>query len=123
MCGRRAHASPQGCDPGAGRALPALAVPRPQVSDEVDVWLPPRVVPLLHRHGIRTLVDLTVRIPRRRRWWLGIAGLGMRSARHIETFFAAHPALTERARSLVAAVTLEPVVPWESIGLVNSESR
>ncbi|MBR7964555.1 site-specific integrase [Burkholderia vietnamiensis] len=95
--------------------LPTLAIPQPQVSDEVDVWLPPRVVPLLHRHGIRTLADLTVRIPRRRRWWLAIAGLGVRSARRIEAFFAEHPALTERARELIVVATLEPVVPWESI--------
>lgn len=95
--------------------LPTLAVPQPQVSDEVDVWLPTRVVPLLHRHSIRTLADLTVRIPRRRRWWRSIAGLGERSARRIEAFFAAHPALTERARALVVVATLEPVVPWESI--------
>jgi hypothetical protein len=76
--------------------LPTLAVPQPQVSDPIDAWLAPRVVPVLYQHGIRTLVDLTVRIPRRRRWWRTIAGLGVRSARHIEAFFAAHPALTER---------------------------
>ncbi|MBP0713552.1 site-specific integrase [Burkholderia sola] len=102
----------------ANRALdimPTLAVPQPQVSDPVDVWLPPHVVPALHRHGIRTLADLTVRIPRRRRWWLAIPGLGERSARRIEAFFAAHPALTERARALIVVATPEPVAPWESI--------
>ena len=95
--------------------LPSLPVPHPQVSDPVDAWLSPRVVAVLHRHGIRTLADLTVRIPRRRRWWLVIPGLGERSARWIEGFFAAHPALTERARALVAVATPEPVVPWERI--------
>jgi len=79
--------------------LPSLPVPQPRVSDAIDAWLPPRVVLVLHRHGIRTLADLTVRIPRRRRWWLTIPGLGMRSARHIEAFFAARPELTERART------------------------
>jgi len=79
--------------------LPTLAIPQAQVSDAVDVWLPARVVPLLQQHGIRTLADLTVRIPRRRHWWHTIPGLGVRSARHIETFFAAHPVLTERART------------------------
>lgn len=95
--------------------LPTLAIPQPQVSDAVDVWLPGRVVSVLHQHGIRTLADLTVRVPRRRRWWLAISGLGMRSARHIEAFFAAHPQLTERARALVATATSEPVTPWEGI--------
>lgn len=64
--------------------LPSLPVPQPQISDAVDVWLSPRIVPVLRQHGIRTLADLTVRIPRRRRWWLRIPGLGLRSARHIE---------------------------------------
>jgi integrase len=95
--------------------LPSLPVPQPMVGDAIDVWLSARVVPVLNRHGIRTLADLTVRIPRRRRWWLAIPGLGMRSARRIETFFAAHPDLTERARALIVVATPEPVVPWESI--------
>jgi hypothetical protein len=34
--------------------LPTLAVPPPQVSDAIDAWLPPRVVRVLHQHGIRT---------------------------------------------------------------------
>jgi hypothetical protein len=79
--------------------LPTLAVPQPQVSNLIDAWLSPCVVPVLHRHGIRTLADLTVRVPRRRRWWLAIPELGMRSARRIEAFFIAHPRLTERARA------------------------
>jgi len=95
--------------------LPALAVPQPQVSDPIGAWLSPRVVPVLHQYGIRTLADLTVRIPRRRRWWRTIPGLGARSAHHIETFFAAHPALTESARALIVMTTPEFVVPWESI--------
>lgn len=95
--------------------LRTLAIPQPQVSDPIGAWLPPRVVPVLHQHGMRTLADLTVRIPRRRRWWRTIPGLGVRSARHIETFFAAHPALTERARALILVATPEPVVPWENI--------
>ncbi|OTP70757.1 Mobile element protein [Caballeronia sordidicola] len=95
--------------------LPTLAVPQPQVSDPIGPWLPSRVVHVLHQHGIRTLADLTVRIPRRQRWWRTIPGLGMRSARHIEAFFAAHPALTESARALIVMTTPEFVVPWESI--------
>lgn len=63
-------------------------------------------------HGIGTLADLTVRIPRRRRWWTGIPGLG---ARKIEAFFAAHPTLTERARALVVTTRPDPIVPWDQI--------
>ncbi|NPT60786.1 phage integrase family protein [Paraburkholderia elongata] len=95
--------------------LPSIPIPQPQVSDAIGAWLLPRVVPVLHQHGIKTLADLTVRIPRRRRWWRTIPGLGVRSARHIESFFGAHPALTERARALIVAATPEPVVPWENI--------
>ncbi|VWC52503.1 integrase family protein [Burkholderia lata] len=95
--------------------LPSILVPHPQISDAIGAWLPARAVVALRAYGILTLADLTVRIPRRHRWWLAISGLGMRSARHIETFFAAHPQLTERARALVVTEMPEPVVPWENI--------
>jgi site-specific recombinase XerD len=97
--------------------LPSLPVPQPQISDTVGLWLPTRAVSALHACGIKTLADLTVRIPRRRRWWIAIPGLGVRSARQIEVFFGSHPELTERARALVAVVSPEPVVPWERIHL------
>jgi site-specific recombinase XerD len=97
--------------------LRSLPLPEPQISDSVDWWLSPRAVTALRAHGIRTLADLTVRIPRRRRWWAAIDGLGARSARPIEAFFAAHPKLTERARALVTAAPPDPVVPWEQIRL------
>jgi hypothetical protein len=58
-----------------------------------------------------------VRIPRRRHWWKAIPGLGPASARKIEVFFAAHPALTERARALVAISAASSVVPWEQLRL------
>jgi site-specific recombinase XerD len=95
----------------------ALPIPEPQVSDAIDLWLPARAVAALHAHGIATLADLTVRIPRRRRWWTAIDGLGVRSARHIEAFFAEHPKLTERARALFVATPSEWIVPWEHIRL------
>ncbi|MDF7161591.1 integrase, partial [Escherichia coli] len=82
------------------------------MSDAIDLWLPARAAMALRAHGIATLADLTVRIPRRRRWWAAIDGLGVRSARHIEAFFAEHPKLTERARALVAATPPEWIVPW-----------
>ena len=91
--------------------------PVPQISDDVGLWLPARAVGALRAHGIATLADLTVRIPRRRQWWRAIAGLGMAGARHIEAFFAAHPALTERARALIAATPRGSIVPWEQLKL------
>ncbi|MGU7782684.1 phage integrase family protein [Burkholderia sp. PU8-34] len=94
------------------RNLPA---PVPLITDAVDLWLPPRIVGPLDAHGIRTLADLTVRIPRRRRWWSAIAGLGVASARRIEAFFAAHPMLTERARALIVAAPSGSIVPWEQL--------
>lgn len=96
-------------------ALRRLPVPEPHISDEIDAWLSPRVVAALQAHGIRTLADLTVRIPRRRRWWSAIDGLGVAGARHVEAFFAAHPALTERARALITATPSGVIVPWEQI--------
>jgi len=94
------------------RNLPA---PVPHIADEVDQWLPTRVVAALRAHDIRTLADLTVRIPRRRRWWTAIDGLGVAGARRVEAFFAAHPALTERARALIVASPAGDVVPWEQL--------
>ncbi|WP_175690798.1 site-specific integrase [Burkholderia anthina] len=92
-----------------------LPLPAPQITDTVEQWLPPRIVEALHAHGVRTLADLTVRIPRRRRWWSAIAGLGAAGAHRIEAFFAAHPALTERARALIVATPAGNVVPWEQL--------
>ncbi|WP_186124780.1 site-specific integrase [Burkholderia gladioli] len=91
--------------------------PEPQIADEIDPWLPARAVAALRAHGIATLADLTVRIPRRRQWWKAIAGLGPANARHIEAFFRAHPALTERARALIAAAGPGLIVPWEQLRL------
>ena len=88
------------------------AVPDPLIGDGVDLWLEPRVATALGAAGIRTVADLTLRVPRRRRWWVGIAGLGVGGARRIEAFVAAHPDLTERARALVVTTAPEHVVPW-----------
>lgn len=95
--------------------LPTLVVPEPLIGDDVAQWLPARAAKALHAQGIKTLAALTVRIPRRRRWWIAIPGLGAAGARQIEAFFAAHPQLTERARSLVVLDTPEDIVPWEHI--------
>lgn len=95
--------------------LPTLVVPEPLIGDDVAQWLPPRAVKALHAQGIKTLAALTVRIPRRRRWWAALPGLGAAGARQIEAFFAAHPQLTERARALVVVDAPEDIVPWERI--------
>jgi len=108
-------------DKKAVKALAAIATlrgmprPEPLIGDDVERWLSADVVPPLHAAGIRTLADLTLRVPRRRRWWTGIAGLGPAGARRIEAFFAQHPALTERARALVATGHAQDLVPWERL--------
>ncbi|RQR48109.1 integrase [Burkholderia sp. Bp9126] len=99
------------------RTLQSVPAPQPQVTDDVALWLAPRTVNALHAHGIRTLADLTVRIPRRRQWWTRIKGLGAAGAQAIEAFFAACPALTERARALIAIAQPAGIVPWELLRL------
>jgi site-specific recombinase XerD len=94
------------------RTLPA---PQPQIADDIGLWLAPRAVRVLRACGIATLADLTVRVPRRRRWWSVVPGLGQTGARQIEAFFAAHPQLTERAHALVAVTAPGVVVPWERL--------
>jgi site-specific recombinase XerD len=47
-------------------------IPQPLIGDAVARWLPPRVAVVLRRAGVRTLADLTLRVPRRKRWWSGI---------------------------------------------------
>lgn len=90
-------------------------VPAPLIGDDVERWLPVRVCQALRAAGIKTLADLTVRAPRRRRWWAGINGLGATGARHVEAFFAAHQALTARALALVATAPPPELVPWERL--------
>jgi len=97
--------------------LRALPEPMPLIGDNVGRWLPARVSGALQAHGIKTLAELTVRIPRRRRWWAAIAGLGQAGARSVEAFFARNPELTERARALVAREPAQDVVPWERLQL------
>ncbi|MGJ7498684.1 phage integrase family protein [Variovorax sp. RT4R15] len=99
----------------AVETLASLPLPSPQVTDDIDGWLAARSVHALRAHGIRTLADLTVRVPRRRRWWAAVPGLGASGARHIEAFFDAHPALTERARALVRLDARGDVVPLEQL--------
>ncbi|WP_430233541.1 phage integrase family protein [Paraburkholderia tropica] len=101
----------------AVEALRTLPLPPPQIGDDIALWLPDRAVRVLYAADIRTLADLTVRIPRRRQWWSVIPGLGPVSARRIEAFFAAHPVLTERTRALIAADRQSVITPWEQLRL------
>ncbi|MFL9913681.1 phage integrase family protein [Paraburkholderia sp. RL17-337-BIB-A] len=102
--------------------LPGLADAEPQIADDIGQWLRPRAVRVLRAHGIVTLADLTVRVPRRRQWWHAVEGLGAATAKQIEAFFASYPNLTERAHALVAghptAVHVRDsaaLAPWERI--------
>jgi site-specific recombinase XerC len=99
--------------------LRTLPLPAPTISDDVALWLDARTVAALRAAGIDTLADLTVRVPRRRRWWTVIPRLGRASARRIETFFAEYPRLTERAQALIAEQVRGAVVPWEQLRLPN----
>lgn len=96
-------------------ALRTSAAPVPLIGDDVGLWLPPRVVSALRAEGIHTLAALTVRIPRRRRWWVAVKGLGATGARQVEAFFAEHSDLTERARALVVTNPPPGVSPWEQL--------
>lgn len=95
--------------------LRGLTVPRPLVTDPIDRWLPTRIAKPMLAQDLRTLADLTVRVPRRRRWWTAIPGLGAVGARQVESFFAAHPSLTTAARALLPAAAPHDVVPLERL--------
>ena len=97
--------------------LPSLVLPEPLIGDDIAAWLEPRAVAALQAQGIKTLAALTVRIPRRRRWWAAIPGLGATGARRIELFFAEHPQLTERARALIAVDEPPDTLPWERLAV------
>jgi len=95
--------------------LRTITPPVPQITDDISLWLSDRSVVSLKAHGINTLADLTVRVPRRRRWWTSVPGLGVTGAKQIEAFFAQHPLLVERARALIVRNVQQDVVPWEML--------
>lgn len=76
-----------------------------------------RAAKAMNAPGLKTLADLTVRIPRRRQWWVAVPGLGTTGAKQVESFFADHPELTEKARALLHAEPRNDVVPWERLEL------
>jgi hypothetical protein len=92
-----------------------LQVPLPLVTDPIKHWLPERLAAPMKAHGLRTLADLTVRVPRRRRWSIAIPGLGATGARQVEAFLAEHPRLTDAARALVPIATSASVAPLERL--------
>ena len=92
-----------------------LPEPVPLLTDPVNRWLPQRIAQALQDRGIRTLADLTVRVPRRKRWWTAVPGLGQAGARKAEAFFAQHPELTDKARALVVREAPQDIVPWERL--------
>jgi site-specific recombinase XerD len=95
--------------------LRSAAPKQPLIGDAVTDWFTPRTAAALHAAGIKTLAALTLRVPRRRMWWVAIPGLGHASAKRVEAFFAAHPDLTERARALVAPAQASEIAPWEAL--------
>jgi len=101
------------------RALDDLGrsrAPTPQITDSVEIWFEPRIVRALQAHSIRTLADLTVRVPRLKGWWRKVVGLGATSARKVEALFAAHPELTQQARALVR-FEHDELIPWERLSV------
>jgi hypothetical protein len=116
------------------RAIDVLRVTplaEPRITDDIAQWLAPRTVSALQAQGIHTLAELTLRVPRRRRWWTALPGLGQAGAHHIERFFADHPGLTARAWQLVVdaqhksedpedAPASRPLVPWECLRLPDA---
>ena len=95
--------------------LRTASLPIPRITDDIGLWLSSRSANALNALGIKTLAQLSVRVPRRRRWWTVMPGLGANGARQIEAFFASHPQLTERARELMVSEQIQTVVPWERL--------
>jgi len=95
--------------------LRGMPMPTPKITDDISLWLSERSVRALNARDIKTLADLTVRVPRRRRWWSAVPGLGVTGAKQIEAFFAEHPHLVERARALVVRDAQQELVPWEQL--------
>jgi hypothetical protein len=72
-CGDAAHAR---AVVQAIETLRTLPPPQPLIDDRVERWLPARIAAALQAAGIDTLAALTLRVPRRRRWWTAVSGLG-----------------------------------------------
>ncbi|CAB3774937.1 hypothetical protein LMG29542_08319 [Paraburkholderia humisilvae] len=120
-----AYRSPDGDELAALRALYA-GMP---VRQAAEPYLPARLGAGRSDHGI--LGAIRRRLARVARTagrpdlvsvltWKAVPRLGPAGARRIEVFFEAHPALTERARALVAtSVPPGPIVPWAQLWLLH----
>ena len=100
---------------GILESLPGLAPPLPLAGDDIERWLSVRLAAALRAAGVRTLVNLAMRMQARRRWWPSIVGVGAAGAREVESFFAAHPQLVQAVRALVVRPTPQDLVPWERL--------
>ena len=119
-------------DQGTDRAVQVRAVRRaieelrvvigrdPQINDDIALWLPTRAIRALKGQGIATLAELTLRVSRRRMWWINMPGIGPASARDIETLFSQHPKLTDAARQLVERFEPRERIVWRHIAPVRS---
>ena len=99
------------------RALDDLGrsrAPTPQITDSIEIWLEPRIVRALQAQSIRTLADLTVRVPRLKGWWRQWKDSAPPAPAKSRAFFAAHPELTQQARTLVR-FDQDELIPWERL--------
>lgn len=83
-------------------ALRATKIPTPQPADPIERWLLPRTARALADAGIGTFGELTLFIPRRRRWRQTVPGLGATGAHAVTAFLDAHPELRQRAAQVIA---------------------
>jgi site-specific recombinase XerD len=93
-----------------------LPVPTPSIVDNLAQWLPARAAAKLNAAGMVTLADVAPRTLQRRRWWVDVPGLGVASARQIESLLAEMPDLMSKATELVVASwPVAEVSPWERL--------
>lgn len=98
--------------------LRATPVPAPQPADPIGRWLTSRTARALTAAGIGALAELILFIPRRRRWWQTVPGLGATGAHAVEAFLAQHPKLTARAAVVARTASVGQLVsPWSLASL------
>jgi len=90
-------------------------VASPKLIDDVRLWFDSRAATALEAEKVHTLGDLTLRVPRRKMWWVEFKGLGARGGAKITQFFAEHPDLTAHARQLIGLEPRSEVEPWERL--------
>jgi len=73
---------------------------QPQMGDEIRSWLGSRLANALSAGGVCQVAQLTARYCQGKAWWKAFQGLGKVGAKKVSRFFAEHPALLERGRSV-----------------------